>query len=62
MLPLEALEETKRITVIENSKKGSCHKQFGKRKNKVVLQPGDEARICSRDNLKDKYKKGRFIQ
>lgn len=38
----------------KTSSDGKHHKQFGKRTDKMILEPGDDVRIYKQDNIKDK--------
>lgn len=48
--------------MFENSQEGTYQKRFSKRKDKTIFELGDEDRFCSRFNLTDKDKRGRFIE
>lgn len=46
----------------ENSSDDKYHTRFGKRSDKMILDPGDDVRICKRDIIKDEDLKDRFMQ
>lgn len=62
MFTHRSLDRNSMLNCYRKLEEGNYQKQFGKRHDSMVLEPGDNVRLCKRNHMMDKDLNGEFIE